>query len=315
MRKMGQGAARLRKFGAAIASLLLVNASVANAETLEDLCGQCQFEKFASCGDFLEGVNVDRDGVMWAVSLFSSSILRVEGGKCETAAKTGGKPNSSRFGPDGKLYLTDNVRGILVFDTKTKAITVFADKVDGKPIENANDIAFDQNGGFYVTVPGTSNFIDRTGSLIYFPPGSNQAKTLLTGLAYPNGVTIAPDGQFVDVGLFGIKTIITIPSQLNPAGRRPPYAHVITQGGVGPDGIAYDAKGRLFWAQFLAGAVGVTDDRGFVLGYMKLPDTAGRWTTNLTFHDGYIYVTEAEKGEIWRTKIATTGADQFKLKK
>ncbi|MBT2188307.1 SMP-30/gluconolactonase/LRE family protein [Sphingobium nicotianae] len=295
----------MKRIAALLAAIALVG--TARAETLKDICGDCTFEKYASCGEFLEGINFDKQGHAWAVGLMSGAIIEVVDGKCGVRAKTGGKPNGARFHADGRLFVTDQQRGVLTFDPRTNAITIFADKIDGKPMVNANDLVFDDKGGLYVTVPGTSSYLDHSGQLIYFAPGSSSAKVVADKLPYPNGVAIEADSQFVNVGLYGDKTIVTIPSATNPGTPRTAYAAVRTEGGIGPDGMARDSEGRIYWANFFSGAIGVTDTRGFVLGYAKLPDDAGRFTTNLAFYKGYLYLTEASKGEIWRVKVSTTG--------
>jgi len=283
-------------------------ATTAQAAELKDICGDCRFEKFSTCNEFLEGINFDKQGHGWAVGLMTGAIVEVTpDGKCSVRAKTGGKPNGARFHADGRLFVTDQQRGVLTYDPRTNAIAVFADKIDGKPMINANDLVFDDKGGLYVTVPGTSSYLDRTGQFVYFAPGSTTAQVLVDKLPYPNGVALAPGGQFVNIGLYGDKTIINIPAVTNPSKARGAYAAVRTEGGIGPDGMTMDSDGRLYWANFFSGAVGVADTRGFVIGYMKLPDEAGRFTTNLAFHGGYIYVTEAQRGEIWRVRVTTKG--------
>jgi len=42
-------------------------------------------------------------------------------------------------------------------------------------------------------------------------------------------------------------------------------------------------------------------------GPIRLPEGAGSNPTNLAFHNGYLYVTESEKGEIWRVKTKIPG--------
>jgi gluconolactonase len=291
----------------ALSALALSSTVAAQAETLKDICGECRFEKFAGCGKFIEGINFDRNGHAWVVSLFSGEILEAWQGQCAVRAKTGGHANGARFHKDGRLFIADNTKGIITYDPATGAIATFADKIGYESMVNANDLVFDATGGLYATVPGTSNFIDRTGRVVYFPAGSTTAMVVADRLPYPNGITLTPDGKYIDIGLYGDKTIITLPSVTNTDTKRGPFVHARTEGGIGPDGMAMDSDGRLYWANFFSGAVGVTDPRGFVLGYMRLPAEAGRWTTNVAFHDGWLYLTEAEKGEIWRVKVTTRG--------
>lgn len=292
----------LQAVGCASLAICGLTVQAASASTLSDICGECRFEKVVTCGQFLEGINFDKSGAAWAVSLFSGDIIRVADGKCVTKAKTGGHPNGARFHKDGRLFITDNARGILAYNTDTGAMTVIADKADGRAFI-ANDLVFDEAGGIYVTLANNSNFIDRIGQVAYFAPGSDKAQIIADNLPYPNGVALTPDGKFVNIGLYGAKTIMTMPSVTNAQSKRGPYVLAHTEGGIGPDGMTTDSEGRLYWAEFFAGAVGIADTDGFVLGYLKLPAGAGRWTTNLTIHDGYLYVTEADKGEIWRTPV------------
>jgi len=305
---MAKSEMRFGRIAAALAAFGLGAAAPAQqAETLESICGECRFEKFVSCGKFLEGINFDRRGHAWAVSLFSGEILEAWEGQCVVRGKTGGRANGARFHKDGRLFITDNVKGIVTFDPATGAIATFADRIGYEPMVNANDLIFDDQGGLYVTVPGTSHFFERTGRLVYFPAGSDRAMVLADRLAYPNGIAIHPDGKFVTVGLYADKTIITLPAATNLDSRRPPFVRAHTEGGIGPDGMAMDSDGRLYWANFLSGAVGVTDPRGFPIGYIRLPDEAGRWSTNVAFHDGWLYLTEAAQGDIWRVKVTTRG--------
>jgi gluconolactonase len=285
----------------------MLTTALAQSMTLKDICGTCQFEKYASCGEFLEGINFDQQGHGWAVGLFTGAIIEVVDGKCTVRAKTGGRPNGARFHADGRLFVTDQQLGILIYDPVSNAVSVFADRIGNEPMVNANDLVFDKDGGLYATIPGTSQYLNRSGRVIYFAPGSNSATVLAENLPYPNGISLHPDGKFINIGLYADKTIITLPSMQNPGSARSPYAAVRTDGGIGPDGLAMDRDGRYYWANFLAGAVGVTDERGFVIGYMRLPDQAGRMTTNLAFYKGHLYVTEASRGEIWRIKVTPVG--------
>ena len=51
----------------------------------------------------------------------------------------------------------------------------------------------------------------------------------------------------------------------------------------------------------------MVDQNGFKYGAIKLPEDAGTFVTNLAFHDGYLYITESSKNEIWRIKVNKEG--------
>lgn len=223
---------------------------IAQAGSLDEICDECEFEKWATCGQFLEGVNFDSNGHGWAVDVTDGEILEIADGTCTVRANTGGKANGARFHKDGRLFIADQIRGVLTYDTATNEITVFADTIGGEPMDLANDLIFDENGGLYVTVPGISDYVSRTGQVIYFAPGSNEAQVVIDQLPYGNGIAIHPDGKYISVGLFRDKKIITLPSVLYPQTFRGPYVSIVTDGGIGPDGIAMDSDGRTYWANF-----------------------------------------------------------------
>jgi hypothetical protein len=52
----------------------------------------------------------------------------------------------------------------------------------------------------------------------------------------------------------------------------------------------------------MAGEVVIHDLAGFEIGVIKIPPDAGRATTHITFHNGYLYITEASRNEVWRVK-------------
>lgn len=298
---------RARRILAAGLTAAICAPGMVQAASLGEICDDCEFEKWATCGQFLEGINFDANGHGWAVSVSNGEIVEIVDGVCTVRATTGGKANGARFHKDGRLFIADQIRGVLTYDTATNEITTFADTIGGEPMVLANDLVFDENGGLYVTVPGISDYVDRTGQVIYFAPGSNEAQVVMDKLPYGNGIAIHPGGKYISIGLFRDKTIVTLPAAPYPQTFRGPYVAIVTDGGIGPDGIAMDTEGRTYWANFNSGAVGITDTRGFVLGYARLPDEAGLFTTNLAFHEGYLYVTEATKGEVWRMKVKTIG--------
>ena len=78
--------------------------------------------------------------------------------------------------------------------------------------------------------------------------------------------------------------------------------HVLahTNGGIGPDGMIVDSHGNLIWANFLGRSLGVARPDWTMVGNIPLPAEAGALVTNVIEHQGAYYVTEAEKGEVWK---------------
>jgi len=262
-------------------------------------------ERFAACGGFLEGAAFDPAGLLWVVDLNGGRILSVDAnGRCTERGNTGGRPNGARFGPDGRLYVADNARGLLAVDTRTMKIEVIADRYRGEPIRSANDIAFDGAGGLYFTDPAGSDALDRKGRLFYLASGSRTPELVSDRLAFPNGVVVTSDGEAVLVGQFADKSILSLPSRRPSKAFRIAYVLLRTEGGTGPDGMTRSPDGTLYWAEFGAGRVGRADALGHILPSLPLGPGAGPMATNVAVRNGFLYVTEAFKGEIWRIRLS-----------
>ena len=267
------------------------------------LCADCKIEKVASCGGFLEGPNFDAQGLLWVVDYRTGNILTVSDGRCTIVGTTGGAANGARFGPDGRLYIADAKRGLLIFDPKSRALEVWIDRLEGEPLVGANDLAFDAAGNLYATVRGTSTYLNPTGRVIMIPKGQSIPRILARDLRFPNGIAVNPAGTQLFIGLFSEKQILAI--NLDPKTAEPQlsYVFVRTQAGIGPDGMALDAKGRLLWADFGGGGISAADGEGRALGSIRLPDGAGQRVTNMARRGPYLYLTEADRGEIWRVAL------------
>jgi gluconolactonase len=270
-------------------------------------CGSCQPHRFATCGGFLEGASVDAAGGLWVVDVTGGRILEITGaGQCIAKGKTGGMPNGSKFAKDGQLFVTDSRLGLITFDVATGTVSVIADQYGTTSLASANDLAIDQDGGIYFTVPAGSGQLNPVGRVFYLSPDHKNLRLLTDKIAFPNGIAISPDGQSVLIAEFASQRIISVPS-LTAKGDFPlTYVYARTRGGIGPDGIALDPSGRLLVANFGSGEVLVYSAEGVPLGAIKLPESAGKRVSNLVIRGRDLYVTEGSKGEVWRISLNKT---------
>ncbi len=255
-------------------------------------------------GTFIEGPEFDSKGQLWVVGMLSGEILKVENGKLTPAGEKFSQPNGAKFGADGFLYVTDRSGELYKFNTATGERTTIATKCGPAHFRGLNDLAFDKYGGIYFTEPYGSNATETTGKVYYLPPGENAAPQLfLDNLAYPNGIAVSADGQFVYIGEFAKNRVISAPSLHVINKEEVPCVFQQYEGGIGPDGLMTDKEGNLYTAHFKAGEIMICDASGFRYGALRLPEKAGTFSTNMTIHSGYLYVTESSNNEIWRIKI------------
>jgi gluconolactonase len=276
--------------------------------SMQDLCGDCKPEKWVQCGKFLEGPAFDDQGNLWMVSIESGNIEKVTAdGKCTTATKTGGEPQGLKF-HDGKLYGVDRKRGVFTIDPASGKVEDYMRYFNNENFHGPNDLIVDQDGGIYFTDPWGSSVLHESGA-VYYISKDKKIWRLADNLHFPNGICLSPDDKTLYIGDFNAQRVIAVPV-LSPGMIDVGFAHIAAHlnGGWGTDGMATDAKGDVYIAHYMGGEFVVLDPDGFIVGTIPLPEGAGKQTTNLAFHQGYLYITEAGKNEVWRVKMNVEGA-------
>ncbi len=283
--------------------------------TMQDVCGQCMPEKFTQCGDFLEGPAFDRAGNLWMVSINSGEIQKVtSNGQCSTVTNTHGQPQGLKFHNDGRLFGVDRKRGVFWIDTKTGTVHDYVRYFQNENFHGPNDLIIDKSGGIYFTDPwGTSPLNPRGGVYYVSPEPQKRITRIADNLAFPNGIVLSPDEKTLYIDDFDNQRVLAVPIE-SPGVLNAGFAHVFggtLAGGWGTDGAATDQDGNLYVAHYGAGEVVVIDSNGFMVGSIALPAGAGNQTTNVAFHNGYLYITEAGQNIVWRVKTKIPGARLF----
>ena len=273
-----------------------------------------QWEKVATGSGFMEGINFDRSGNIWMVSPPTGEIIKVENDNLSIVETYAGDlPVGTKFHKDGRLFITDVTGKLYAYNPVTRERTTIVDSYNGKPLNGLNDLVFDESGGLYFTEPMGSSATKPIGRVFYLPPDGSELQLFQEGIAYPNGIAISANGQRVYISEFATNRIISVPSKNAKDARETPFVFGQFEGGIGPDGLAVDTEGNLYVAHFQAGEIVVLDASGFKYGTIRLPKDAGTFTTNLTFHNGYLYVTESLKNEVWRIKVKKEGLQPYGL--
>jgi gluconolactonase len=193
-----------------------------------------------------------------------------------------GIPAGLAFGPDGALYVADEGhRAMLRVDADLNVSTFISDH-QGQPINGPNDLSFDASGNLYFTDPWTSSATNPIGAVYGYAWASEKLYRIDEGLAFPNGI-VARDGYLYVAETF-TNTIwryrIVGPGQ---ATDRQVFCRLPTLDGAavqGPDGMAFDASGRLYVAHLGSGQVHVFDPEGSALPPIAV---GGASPTNVCF--------------------------------
>lgn len=198
------------------------------------------------------------------------------------------------------------------------AVEVLAPDFEGKPFDAPNDVALDLAGNIYFSDPGSSNAKQPTGSIYRYDVGSRKVVRLDTGLAYPNGLAVTPDQKHLCLAESELHRVLIYDRAADGgvSNRRvlidflPQSEGKVAGDVITPDGMIFDAIGRLYVATWTGGVINVVEVPSGKL--LRQYDAGGKRATNCHFHGGYLYVTVAAKEAVFRLKLGVDGFDYRK---
>jgi sugar lactone lactonase YvrE len=203
-------------------------------------------------GEGAEDVLVDAAGDVWTGTA-DGSIFRVapDGTRFEKVADTGGRPLGLELLPDGRILVCDARAGLLAVD-ESGAVEVLLREVHGVPMKFCNNAAVTADGDIWFSDSSTvygiedwkADFVEnpRAGRLLCRRKDGT-VEVHLDGLAFANGVALAPDESFVCVAESAGRTVVRLWLSGDLAGT----TDVLTEGLPGyPDNISTGGDG-LIW--------------------------------------------------------------------
>jgi gluconolactonase len=235
----------------------------------------------AEIGKFDEGIVVDHYGNLYVSH--ENQISRISPSGDVSAWASTPSPNGHKVLADGRHVVCDREGAVYILDASGQLLR----KIDVPA--GANDVALDGVGGFYFSSPYGSQEDPSVGK-VYHVNAAGELTVVASGIHYPNGIVLRPDGQALIVGESFANRILEFPGESpGKLGERRLFAvmpgaetfdpanHLA---GPLPDGMAFDTGGNLYVAHYGAGAVRVFDPSGAVV---RSIDTGARFTSNVAF--------------------------------
>lgn len=220
------------------------------------------------------------DGSLIFTETRASRITRIAAdGTLSTFLENTHGANGLAFTRDGALVTVQTARpaiGILYPQEKVKTLV---DSFEGRPFGRPNDLVVDKRGGVYFTDPGVAPQPGQPPAqpAVYYLNPTGGLQLLANDIARPNGIQLSPDERTLYVAnTYGEHVLAYDINRDGTIGKRRNFARLEgfrkTETGTssGADGLAVDAKGRLYVAS--TAGVQVFSSKGEPLGTIVLPN-------------------------------------------
>jgi gluconolactonase len=278
-----------------------------------------KLEKVASGGRFTEGPAMDAAGNMYYSDNPNNRIMvYTPSGENRVWKEPARSANGMMFDAEGRL-ITCNAQNAPDGRTVTRyekngAVTVLAERYNGKRLNSPNDLCIDRRGRIYFTDPryGTMDGMEQDRQAVYRLDPDGKLTRVIDDLLVPNGILISPDNRTLYVAdnppsPGPERRTLLIAYDIHPDDRvtRRKVLHDLTPG-RGIDGMVMDTDGNL-WATAGTGeksGVYIFSPEGRQLGFIATPEVPG----NCTFGDRdlkTLYITASTS--LYRIRTNATG--------
>ncbi len=260
---------------------------------------------------YIEGPSFDRNGNLYLVDIAFGLIFCVTPqGIVNLIAEYDGEPNGLKIHRDGRIFITDHKKGLLLLDPISKKIQTLNARYKTEGFKGLNDLFFSKQGNLFFTDQGQTGMQDPSGR-VFRRNAEGNIECLMSNIPSPNGVVLNPNESFLYVAATRSNSIwramILPDGSITRAG-----IFIQMSGGSGPDGLAVDQAGNLFVAHAGFGAVWMFSPCGEPL--LRINSCAGSMTTNLAFggkDNRDLYITESETGSVLVARMDIPGNPMF----
>ncbi len=253
---------------------------------------------------FLEGPSFDRDGNLWVTDIPHGRIFKISpSGDWSQVAEYDGWPNGLKFHKDGRAFITDYKRGIVVLDPASGQVTPLIETIRSESFKGVNDLHFASNGDLYFTDQGQTGLHDPTGR-VYRYSTDGKLVCLVNTIPSPNGIVLDLHERVVYVAVTRANAVWRLPIMPDGAVSKVGVAIQLSGGLSGPDGLALDEEGGLIVAH--AGMGCWRFDRLNRPTHFIEPGV-GLFVTNIAFKGKRLFMTESESGTILTAELPAAG--------
>ena len=263
---------------------------------------------------FLEGPSFDRAGNLYVTDIPFGRIFRISPeGAWTLVTQYDGWPNGLKIHKDGRIFITDYKRGIVLLDPDTGKVTPLLETRGSESFKGVNDLFFAANGDLYFTDQGQTGLHDPTGR-VYRYDIAGKLTMLVDTVPSPNGLVMNKAETVLYVGVTRGNAVWRLPLMGDGTASKVGLFIQMSGGHAGPDGMALDEEGGLVIAHPSTTAWRF-DSLGRPTHHVDCGDDI--YCTNVAFsgHDLYVVVSRrSEKivaGTILKATMPVAGKAMF----
>jgi gluconolactonase len=266
----------------------------------------------AEVDSFLEGPSFDRDGNLYCVDIPFGRIFRIDPkGAWDLVAQYDGWPNGLKIHKDGRIFIADYKRGLMLLDAKTGRVETVLETAFSEGFKGLNDLHFADNGDLYFTDQGQTGIADPSGR-VYRLRADGSLERLVDNAPSPNGITLNGRNTQVYVAITRSQQIWRLPLMPGGALSKTGVAIQLSGGHAGPDGIEMDESDGIVVCHL---GVGIWRfDSNCLPTRLAHAGKQHRLMTNIAFggpERRTLYATDSQNGEIVTADMPVAGKRMF----
>jgi gluconolactonase len=263
---------------------------------------------------FLEGPSFDLHANLYVTDIPYGRVFRIDAyGSWSLVAEYDGWPNGLKIHRDGRIFIADYKRGILVLDPQSGSVTPFLTHSRSEGFKGVNDLFFDANGKLYFTDQGQTGQQDPTGRVFAYDLEKDVLTLLINNGPSPNGLVMDLHQNALLVAMTRGNAVWRLPIQRDGGTSKVGIFTAMAGGVSGADGMALDSQGNLYVCDAGNACVWVFDPHAAPL-YRIRSCTEGRTLTNLAFggkDNKQLFITDSSTGTILVADLEHAGQPMF----
>lgn len=261
----------------------------------------------AEVDGFLEGPSFDRDGNLLVVDIPFGRVFRIDpDGDWELVVQYDGWPNGLKLRKDGRGYVADYKRGLMMLDPAKGEIEPLLETAYSEGFKGLNDLHFANNGDVYFTDQGQTGISDPTGRVFRYRT-DGCLERLAVNVPSPNGITLNSKENQLYVAVTRSQQVWRLPLMTDGQPSKTGVAIQLSGGPAGPDGLEMDGEDGILCCQV---GIGIWRFDANFLPTHLIVGGEGRFMTNIAFGGPdlkTLYATDSINGDIMKVDVPFAG--------